>query len=45
MIETERLLLRPFIEKDAADVFEYLREPAVNGLPIMARLRTKKAKR
>ena len=30
MIETERLLLRPFIEKDAADVFEYLREPAVN---------------
>ena len=31
MIETERLLLRPFIEKDAADVFEYLREPAVIG--------------
>ena len=30
MIETERLLLRPFLEKDAADVFEYLREPAVN---------------
>ena len=29
-IETERLLLRPFLEKDAADVFEYLREPAVN---------------
>ena len=28
MIETERLLLRPFMEKDAADVFEYLREPA-----------------
>ncbi|MGN0793789.1 MAG: GNAT family N-acetyltransferase [Aristaeellaceae bacterium] len=30
MIETERLLLRPFIERDAADVLEYLREPAVN---------------
>lgn len=30
MIETERLLLRPFLEGDAADVLEYLREPAVN---------------
>ena len=30
MIETERLLLRPFLEKDAADVLEYLRKPAVN---------------
>lgn len=30
MIETERLLLRPFMESDAADVLEYLREPAVN---------------
>lgn len=29
-IETERLWLRPFLEKDAADVFEYLREPAVH---------------
>lgn len=29
-IETERLLLRPFTEDDAQDVFEYLREPAVN---------------
>lgn len=24
MIETKRLILRPFIEKDAEDVFEYL---------------------
>lgn len=30
MIETKRLVLRPFLESDAPDVFEYLREPAVN---------------
>lgn len=30
VIETERLILRPFSESDAADVLEYLREPAVN---------------
>ncbi len=29
-IETERLLLRPFRHSDAADVYEYLAEPAVN---------------
>lgn len=29
-IETERLILRPFLETDAADVFEYLEKPAVN---------------
>ena len=29
-IETERLILRPFQEGDAEDVFEYLNEPAVN---------------
>ena len=29
-IETERLLLRPFSEEDAEDVFEYLESPAVN---------------
>ena len=29
-IETERLILRPFQEGDAEDVFEYLKEPAVN---------------
>lgn len=28
--ETERLLLRPFLEQDAEDVLEYLGEPAVN---------------
>ena len=28
-IETERLILRPFRESDAEDVYEYLREPAV----------------
>ena len=30
IIETERLILRPFRETDAADVYEYLHEPAVN---------------
>lgn len=29
-IETERLILRPFTEADAADVYEYLHEPAVH---------------
>ena len=29
-IETERLILRPFAENDAEDVYEYLNEPAVN---------------
>ena len=29
-IETERLVLRPFTEADAEDVFEYLHVPAVN---------------
>ncbi|MBR6114679.1 MAG: GNAT family N-acetyltransferase [Oscillospiraceae bacterium] len=29
-IETQRLLLRPFTEDDAEDVFEYLETPAVN---------------
>lgn len=35
MIETERLLLRPFTEDDAADVLEYLAEPAVNCFACM----------
>ena len=30
IIETERLILRPFLESDAADVLEYLAEPTVN---------------
>ena len=30
LIETGRLILRPFVESDAADVYEYLKEPAVN---------------
>lgn len=34
-IKTERLLLRPFIETDAADVYEYLHEPAVNCFTCM----------
>lgn len=35
VIETERLILRPFLESDAADVFEYLAEPAVNCFACM----------
>ena len=35
MIETERLILRPFCESDAEDVFEYLREPMVNCFACM----------
>ena len=35
MIETERLVLRPFRESDAADVLEYLRKPAVNCFACM----------
>ena len=30
MIETNRLILRPFREGDASDVLEYLKEPMVN---------------
>lgn len=35
IIETERLILRPFREGDAADVYEYLHEPAVNCFACM----------
>lgn len=35
IIETERLILRPFLESDAADVLEYLAEPMVNCFACM----------
>ena len=35
VIETERLILRPFSERDATDVLEYLREPEVNCFACM----------
>ena len=35
MIETKRLILRPFIKEDASDVFEYLNEPLVNCFACM----------
>ena len=35
MIETERLILRPFVESDAADAFEYLHEPTVHCFACM----------
>ena len=34
-IETERLILRPFMVDDAADVFEYLKSPTVNCFACM----------
>ena len=35
MIETDRLILRPFREEDAADAFEYLKAPTVNCFACM----------
>ena len=35
MIETERLILRPFVKEDASDLFEYLKEPEVNCFACM----------
>lgn len=35
ILETARLLLRPLLESDAEDVFEYLHEPAVNCFACM----------
>lgn len=35
IIETERLILRPFTDNDAEDVFEYLNEPSVNCFACM----------
>ena len=35
ILETERLILRPFLESDAGDVYEYLHEPAVNCFACM----------
>ena len=35
MIETDRLILRHFRAEDAADVFEYLKEPMVNCFACM----------
>ena len=35
MIETARLILRPFREGDAEDVLEYLKEPMVNCFACM----------
>ena len=35
MIETDRLILRPFREGDEADLYEYLKEPMVNCFACM----------
>ncbi len=35
IMETKRLILRPFLETDAADVYEYLKEPSVNCFACM----------
>ena len=44
IIETERLILRPFTEEDAYDVFEYLHKPAVHCSTSMALANLDKAK-
>ncbi len=38
IIETERLILRPFLESDAADAYKYLTEPMVNCFSCMKQL-------
>ena len=35
ILETERLILRPFRESDAEDVYEYLKKPLVTGFACM----------
>ena len=35
MLQTERLILRPFREEDAADLYEYLKEPTVHCFACM----------
>ena len=45
VIETERLILRSFLETDADDLFEYLKEPAVNCFACMKISSLKEAKK
>ena len=45
MIETERLILRPFNENDTEDVFEYLEQPMVNCFSCMKVKSLEEAKR
>ena len=45
MIETERLLLRPFNENDAEDVLKYLEQPMVNCFSCMKVKSLEEAKR
>jgi len=44
VIETERLILRPFQESDAEDLFAYLKEPLVNCFACMKLNTTEEAK-
>ena len=45
MIETKRLILRPFLEKDAEDMFAYLKEPQVHCFACMRLNALEEAKR
>lgn len=45
MIETERLILRPFQKGDEKDLFEYLKDPSVNCFACMKLKSLKHAKR
>ena len=38
MLETKRLILRPFQKNDAKDIFEYLNEPMVNCFACMKKI-------
>ena len=44
VIETERLILRPFTEDDSEDVYEYLKDPVVNCFACMKPNSVDKAK-
>ena len=45
VLETKRLLLRPFLETDAEDLYEYLKEPMVNCFACMKLHSLEKAKK
>ena len=45
MIESKRLILRPFLESDAEDVLEYLKKPAVLFASMKSSFFGKKPKR
>ena len=45
VLETKRLILRPFVENDVGDAFEYLKKPTVNCFACMKTESVEQAKR